>query len=76
MLGRDALSVSLSKIYRYADPAGDEGTAFGIPEPDRLCRANYDPERIAEGIFDACDRFSDGRINNDDMTIVVIRIKQ
>ncbi|OQY26302.1 MAG: hypothetical protein B6244_13980 [Candidatus Cloacimonetes bacterium 4572_55] len=68
------LSDGFEERFNYEDETwGDEPLE---KELYRLCRANYDPERIAEGIFDACDRFSDGRINNDDMTIVVIRIKQ
>jgi len=49
---------------------GREGLEAAL---SRICREVTDIEEIGHGLFEACDTFAEGRPNEDDMTVLVIR---
>jgi serine phosphatase RsbU (regulator of sigma subunit)/ligand-binding sensor domain-containing protein len=51
---------------------GDHGMEDAIL---KICRTHNRAKEIAEALFVACDDFADGRYHDDDMTVLVVRIK-
>ncbi|MBO1321225.1 two-component regulator propeller domain-containing protein [Acanthopleuribacter pedis] len=43
---------------------------------DRICKRGGHPESVASQFFAACDAFADGRTHDDDMTVVIVQMKQ
>ncbi|CAM2066335.1 SpoIIE family protein phosphatase [Sulfidibacter corallicola] len=41
----------------------------------RICRLGGSAQTVAHQFFEACDLFADGRTHDDDMTVVVVRMK-
>jgi len=50
------------------------GEAAVNAELAKICAATQDAQEVAEGMITACDSFADGRPNDDDMTVVVLKI--
>ncbi len=40
-----------------------------------ICRARREVSQVCELIFEACDRFAQGRLHEDDMTVVILKAK-
>jgi serine phosphatase RsbU (regulator of sigma subunit) len=63
----------------FEERMNDANQAWGIEEVERtlerICREETNAENIARRLIEACDIASGGRSNDDDMTIVVAKVK-
>jgi sigma-B regulation protein RsbU (phosphoserine phosphatase) len=60
------------RLDRQGQMWGDEQVALSL---ERVCREESRAEGIARRMIEACDSAAGGRVNDDDMTIVVAKVK-
>jgi sigma-B regulation protein RsbU (phosphoserine phosphatase) len=60
------------RLDRQGQVWGDEQVALSL---ERICREESRAEGIARRMIEACDSAAGGRVNDDDMTIVVAKVK-